>query len=166
MNAGDLLLASVLLLQLDSPRFTERERAMQGLEAMGQRAVPVLLAARQTATTDGAQRMGLLLERRRSERFYAVLSQYKAGLPWLDALPLDFPHRFGIIDAYVYGWEDEGHPGPYPSYRGGTQRFMIDLNEAGVPSTEIAELLAKMKARCPAWRNGRWTDLPPPTDEE
>lgn len=79
-------------------------------------------------------------------------------MPWLDAIPLDYPDRWNTIHAYLsVPGADRYRVGEYPGYRAATAIWLRDQLADGMSLGDAAALLARMRGRMPAWQ-GRWTD--------
>ena len=159
-----LLLAGLLLAQLASPRFADRQRAEVALRQMGAVAVPYLLAAEYSPDADVRRRVtGILLTHRQEQhaREWDALCQRwpVAELPWLDSLPEGYPEKWDILARSLKG-DIAGIPGAYPMYRRATRNFMDEMRSRGTKAADGDALLRWMVERCEMW-NG----APPAPDK-
>lgn len=72
---------------------------------------------------------------------------YKA-IPWIDALPKQYPNRDIIISKYMEGMDRSGICGDklfeYMGYRLATKNYIIDLHKSGIKKKDIIKLLDSM----------------------
>lgn len=79
----------------------------------------------------------------------------QAELPFIDALPLDYPNRRAAIDHYVMLAQQMPAPGPgctYPYYREATRFLLVDMLLQGHPADEVLYMLGRLWGRHPLWQ--------------
>ena len=153
--------ASLLLaLLLGNQSFPVREASELALRGLGILVWPVL---ERMQTTDPEVRLRverLLLVQRTAwlERHLAA----RSPLPWLDALPRDWPGRQELVDDYVVHDHNEAD-GDYHdriAYREATRQFLRDRVAGGMTPRQVLDLVASMERRYSlwSWEENRYSD--------
>lgn len=153
----------ILISLLGSPDYRARDAAEDGLVAMGEQALPhLLLGARWDGDPEIRLRCSRIIDLIRHSALDRLLARHHP-VPWIDALPLDYPDRESVISLYLGA--ATGHDGgpDYPRYRDATRVFMRDRLDAGVGYAELWQLLGRMVERAKMWTGSGWSDLQPPS---
>ena len=164
MIPTDLLLTAVLVAQLGSPHFATRQRADEGLRAMGERATPGLMLHADSRDPEVRLRVGRLIDATLPARIDRMFARhaYQGGAPWADALEWSHPDRCSVYGRYAWDARTIARaalePEPYPLWRAVTRVWLTDEIQRGRTLDEAEATLEKMAARCPLWEAGRWKD--------
>lgn len=148
----------LLFLSLGAPSFTTREASSTHLQSLPACHVyPYLDAFARHPDPEVRRRVHVLRAQHADALADCVLGPEPA--PWLDALPRDYPNRWEAIHTYLnVPGADRHRVGDHPGYRAATALWLRDRIADGLPLDEAADLLGRMRARCPLWQGGRWVD--------
>lgn len=152
------LLTVMLITQLGSPRYRERERANELLHRLSPLAAPYLKAAKQHNDLEIADRSYRILA-----RYYAVRAEHLAEktrpsewprIPWLDMLPDNHPDRQAVVQYYLaQAHEKNCAKGPphWDDYRLATKLYLQQLFRDQHDADKIRSLLDQMAASEKQW---------------
>lgn len=133
------------LKELGNKQWRLRENATLKLIKMDEKALPFVKHYLEvTECPESAERCSRIIG-----AFYRSLkpTTYKA-IPWIDALPENYPKRTEIISKYMDGMDRSApasdNPWEYAGYRMATRLYVIDLHKGGMNKAEIVKLLDSM----------------------
>jgi hypothetical protein len=143
------LLTPILLaltLQLGDDQFVARESASAALAAAGPLAYPALLSALDSDDAEVRSRARWLLrDQLMKVAGPLVLPTGGGSLPYIDALPFDYPDRNVIVSNYVdlarltVPYNGSGYP--WPDYIEATRLYARDLILAGERPADVRAML-------------------------
>lgn len=158
------ILAVILIMQLGHPSYRVRVQAHKSLRPLAPLVVPYLKAGCKNDDEEIAVRCKEIL----TDHYYAVarpLSETTKPTnwprtPWIDMLPLDYPHRAQVLSWYLdKAREKIGRKGPphWQDYRLATKLLMRSLFEDGKSVKEVVVLLDQMAVIERNWilKNGK-----------
>lgn len=157
-------LCSILVVEMGSPSFRQRERAAVALDRLMPLSVPYLEPAEAVGDPEIELRAYELIS-----KHYESTAEQKAAntlppnysrLPWLDQLPMEYPNRREVISHYLAEAHKRiGRKGPngWEDYRLATQLYLRQLYSRRHTSYQVGPLLERMRDQEIEWiaRNGK-----------
>lgn len=135
----------ILITQLGSPSWVQRETAHKSLQKCLHVAAPYLKAGKKHADAEVASRCGQLFEAWAWETAQDLRADGWPVVPWIDSLPKNYPDREGIIDGYLGERSgDRYQPPDWPAYRLSTTVWLFQELKTGKSVSELRELLNQM----------------------
>lgn len=150
---------AILVAMLSSPDWSVRELGSNLLDASPKF---IAVALSQSDDLEVKYRAVKSLDSRRIEAIRRLIDANRP-LPWIDALPPEWPSRKEIIDEFLgqtgsMSWTWDNHPG-WPRYRWAMELYLYTL-----PLSEVKQVLSV----CPRdkYWNGTWISWVPGIPEE
>ncbi len=158
------LMALILITELGSPSYHNREHAMQALNQMAPAILPYLESARLHPDLEVSQRSSIVLTSYYEQAAEQLIKRARPTnwprMPWIDMLPKDYPDRANVIEYFVAQARDKiGRKGPpdWEDYRLATELLAYDLLLNQHTLDQTVEVLDRMAAEEQKWisENGK-----------
>lgn len=152
------IIAVVLITQMGSPRYREREIANCKLQQLSPLVIEHLKAARDLEDAEISLRAAHLVARYFDEVADELSKRIRPTkwprLPWLDMLPQDHPDRQQVIQQFVREAQERiGRKGPpdWPDYRLATQLYVHRLFQMQHHPEQVRRMLDAMAEQEREW---------------
>lgn len=158
------ILAVVLIFQLGSPSYHQRQRATKSLRQLAPLILPYLEEAKKHPDQEIAKRCNRILTLYYYNAADALTKEARptgwSRLPWIDMLPQSHPNRSAIIEYYLDQARGKiGRKGPpvWDDYRLATQLYLRQRFQQRMKMNEATNLLDEMACKERDWiiQNGK-----------